>query len=583
MPYKFEYHKEDKPKNLSQESQDKLASYISDRWDKWDDLRRPNLEIIDAVEKAIYPSRKSSANKIDITMPEIYETKETYKAHLWKSWFSTLDTMFDVQGKSRDDHYKASQQKAALVDVFREINLVSKLEIGLDNWVTKGEFIAFINWKTKVKQVRRKELCPDYENFETEPATQPASIENGFSENSQAQVDVDSAQYKTPKLVSDFVLKDEVVYDGPDFTIVTPEAFVFDSTKKDNFDACPKIYRSWATYDEIASNKLYQNHDELKNLCEENKDNSDNKALKGDQIEILEYWGNIKLNDGTLLENWVITVAGRKAVVRFEPNPFVLNPFVFAAFLEDPKTKRGISPLYVALPLNEASTTILNLQLDALKLIINKPYLAPKGSLSGKINIKEGAIIEYDPALMPKEPIPLDFKDALVGWDFLRFFEEKIESATGVFKYLTGDTNGLANRTATEATGLMQAQGMRISKEIDVLNFRVKVPIIQKIAELMSNFSFDIKEIKITKHNGDVDFVVIDETVRQGRYEYVIGDTTAISERKSKLRENLEILHEFAKHPEIAPKIRWVEVMKWAFEQLGSADPNMFIREDIGF
>jgi hypothetical protein len=217
---------------------------------------------------------------------------------------------------------------------------------------------------------------------------------------------------------------------------------------------------------------------------------------------------------------------------------------------------------------------------DALKLIINKPYLAPKGSITGKINIKEGSIIEYDPVLMPKEPIPLDFKDALVGWDFLRFFEEKIESATGVFKYMTGDTNSSHARTATETTGLIQAQSMRIAKEIDILNFKVKVPVIRKIAELMANFSFDIKEIKITRNNGDIDFVVIDECVRQGSYEYIIGDSTSITERKFKLKENLEILYEFSKNPEVAPKVKWIEVLKWAFEQLGSTDPNMFIRED---
>lgn len=566
MPYKFEYQKENKLKKLDEQSYDKLVNYVSGKWDKWNEVRQPNLDAIDAVQKAIYPAGKTNSGKISITMPEIYEIKETYKAHLWKSWFSSLDTMFDVQGKAREDHYKAAQQKAALVDAFRDIELAAKLEKGLDNWVTKGEFIAFVNWNTRVKQVRRKEIYPGYEYTE-QPLNQNT---NGIPENPQAQA----------KANTGFVVKDEIVYDGPDITIVTPEAFVFDPAKKDNFDSCPKIYRSWATYDEIASNKLYQNLEELKDITE-NEKSSNNKAVKGDQIEILEYWGNIKLDDGTLLENWVITIAGRKNVIRFEANPFIINPFVFAAFLENPDNFRGISPMYVALPLNEASTTIMNLQLDALRLIINKPYLAPKGSLTGKINIKEGSIIEYDPALMPKEPVPLDFKDALVGWDFLKFFEQKIESATGVYKYLTGNTHDLATRTATEATGLMQAQNMRISKEIDMLNIKVKVPVIQKIAELMANFSFDIKEIKILKHNGDIDFVVVDETIRQGNYEYIIGDSSAIFERKANLKENLEILYQFAKHPEIAPKIRWIEVMKWAFEQLGSADPKMFIREDM--
>ncbi len=33
-----------------------------------------------------------------------------------------------------------------------------------------------------------------------------------------------------------FVIKDEIIYDGPDITIVTPEAFVFDPSKKENFE-----------------------------------------------------------------------------------------------------------------------------------------------------------------------------------------------------------------------------------------------------------------------------------------------------------------------------------------------------------
>lgn len=548
MPYKFEYEKEQKAVKLTDEVHDWLVSSVFDDWDKWDKIRRPNLEAAEAVERVIYPSKKPGT-KSDITMPEIYEIRETYKAHLWKSWFSSLDSMFDVQGKSKDDHFRATQQKAALINIFRDIDIVSKFEKGLDNWINRGEFVAFINWKTKVVQKRRKDLSYVDENGQIMP---------------------------------EFVVKDELVYDGPDITVVNPEAFVFDSAKKENFDSCPKIYRSWATYDEIASNKLYENFEELESLAGNNPSSqSSKKGIKGDQIELLEFWGDIKLKDGTLLKNWVITVAGRERVIRFEKNPFIINPFVFASFIEDPVTKRGISPLFVAIPLNEISTTILNLQIEALKLIVNKPYLAPKGSLSGQIKVREGAIIEYDPALMPKEPTPLDFKDALVGWDFLKFFEEKIESATGIFKYMTGNPGMTSAKTATEASGIMLGQNVRLAKEVDVLNFRVKIPVIQKIAELMANFSFDLKEIKISKPNGDIDFVLVDEAVRQGNYDYTIGDGVAIFERKARLKESLDVLYQFSKMPEIAPRIKWVEVLKWTFEQLGSVDPNIFIRNDV--
>lgn len=574
----------DVPQALRDEEQDFLVSCVSEKWDKWDELRRSNLEIADIVEKTVYPSKKGKLDKNSLEIPEIYEVKETYKSHLWKSWFSSLDTMFDVQGKSKSDHFMANQQKASLIDVFRDINLALKFEKGLDNWITKGEFIAFINWNTKTRQVRRKEYVQPA-NFSL--LNQGLNCDNeNYSELSEnfafAENNEDGQSFLWTESSAEFVIKDEIVYDGPDLTIVSPEAFVFDPDKKEDFDSCPKIYRSWATYDEISSNKLYQNYKGLQEIVgKKDSSKTNKKAVRGDQLEVLEYWGDIKLKNGTILRNYVLTIAGREKVIRFEPNPFIINPFVFASFLEDPETKRGISPLYVAVPLNQISSTILNLQVDALRLIINKPYLAPKGSLSGKISIKEGSIIEYDPALMPREPVPLDFKDALVGWDFLKFFETKIESATGVFKYMSGDSGVSKNRTATEATGLMIGQNVRLSKEVDVLNFKVKIPVIQKIAELLANFSFEVKEIKVFKPNGDIDFIPIDGIVRQGSYEYIIGDNTAIQERKAKLSDNLKLFYEFSNLPDVSQRIKWIEVLKWSFEQLGVADPNMFIKDDI--
>jgi len=550
MPYKFEYQENNRKIALNDEKEQFLAGHIAECWEKWDGLRKNNLAAISAVEKAIYPEVKHTNPKMCVSMPEIYEIKETYKAHLWKSWFSSLESMFDVQGKTREDNFNSSKQKAALVDVFRSIDFVSRLENGLESWINKGEFIAFVNWSTKIKHVRRKK--------------QVEILNNGDNQ--------EIFEGKTPK----YVVESEIVYDGPDVTIVAPEAFVFDADKRQNFEACPKIYRSWATFSEIKANLLYSNYEELQELSLKNSSNS--KICKGDQMELLEYWGDITLSDGTVLKNKVITLAGRQKIIRFEDNPFILNPFIFAAFLEDPVTKRGYSPLYVALPLNDVSETILNLQLEALKLIINKPYLAPKGALSGKINVKEGAVIEYDPALMPNQPVPLDFKDAIVGWDFLKFFESKIESTTGIFKYMIGSAGG-GNKTATETSGLIASQNIRISKEIDFLNYRVKLPLIQKIAELISNFCFDVQEIKVSSQNGDVEFVAIDETIRQGNYDYLIGDSSAAFERKTKFKESLSFLFEMAKHPEVAPKIKWIDVMKWAFGQIGSVDASMFIKD----
>jgi hypothetical protein len=63
--------------------------------------------------------------------------------------------------------------------------------------------------------------------------------------------------------------------------------------------------------------------------------------------------------------------------------------------------------------LNNLSSTILNKQIDALALMMNPPYLAPKGCFKGEQLVKPGKIIEYDAALMPTAPTALSFDKAI--------------------------------------------------------------------------------------------------------------------------------------------------------------------------
>lgn len=66
-------------------------------------------------------------------------------------------------------------------------------------------------------------------------------------------------------------------------------------------------------------------------------------------------------------------------------------------------------------------------------LMMNPPYLAPKGCFKGEQIVRPGKIIEYDSALMPQAPTPLNFDNALHGWDFLNYFKTTTESATGIY------------------------------------------------------------------------------------------------------------------------------------------------------
>jgi hypothetical protein len=129
-----------------------------------------------------------------------------------------------------------------------------------------------------------------------------------------------------------YVVENKIIFDGARVKAVSPESFVFDKSKKANWDSCPKIYQSWATIDDIKSNKVYQLDDEtknnLKNIAQKNDDNGDGQDVKGskaDLIEILEFWGDLKLDNDKILRNWLVTIAGRSEVIRFQPNPYIIT------------------------------------------------------------------------------------------------------------------------------------------------------------------------------------------------------------------------------------------------------------------
>ena len=349
-----------------------------------------------------------------------------------------------------------------------------------------------------------------------------------------------------------------------------------------DWDNCAKIYRTYSSLEEIfgdKSNNLLTDSklETLKGVMAKNK-REITKAVEENKLEILEYWGDIELSDGRVLKNKLAVIAGRQELIRFESNPFVINPFVHANIIENPTTGRGISPLRVALILNNLASTILNKQIDALALMMNPPYLAPKGCFRGQQDVQPGKIIEYDAALMPNQPVPLSFDKAMQGWDFLNYFKATIESATGIFKNMAGNIQ-TQERTATELNYSANGQEARLNLIIESINRKILIPTIEKTAEIIANFKLGTETITLNNH-GRTEFIDIDDNIRNANYIYRYGDRKANFERKSKLKELFEIVSSFAQVATVSERIDWIECFKFALEQYGVENSDNFLLEN---
>ena len=543
----------DETKNLAENDEKFLVGCITEKFDRFDSERSSQLTDIKLVRDAIYNSDIPKINGWDnrVVLPDIYELAQTLKSHISENLYSHPDAMFDVSGTSPLTQNYANRQKAMLVNTFEQMNIENEMEKIIDGIIETGESTLFVGWETKIKSTRRAKT------FE----------EQVVSEDKKS-----------------FAVDEKLVYDNAMIKHIKSEDFVFDKFNSDNWDKCAKIYRTYLSIDEIFSDKANNTLDDaklevLKEVVAGKKyKNNDDKAVDGKKVEVLEYWGDIELADGTLLKNWLIVVAARKEIIRFESNPFVINPFIHANIIESPQTGRGISPLRVALILNNIASTILNKQIDALALMMNPPYLAPKGCFKGQQDVKPGKIIEYDSALMPTAPTPLVFDKAMVGWDFLNYFKSTIESATGVFKNMAGNIQS-AERTATELNYSVSGQEARLNMLLDAINRKIIVPMVEKTAEIISYFKLG-KELIGVNDRGKTSFLEIDDEVRNANYVYRYGDRKATFERKLRIKELFEVVKSFAQVPEVEEKIDWLECFKFALEQYGIENANNFLLED---
>ena len=544
---------EDLTQTLSDTEEKFLVADITDKYERFEEQRSSQMTDIKLVRDAIYNRDVPKINGWDnrVELPDIYELAQTLKSHISQNLYSHPDAMFDVSGTTPQTQSYANRPKAMLVNTFEQMHIEDEIEKIIDSIVETGESTIFIGWETKIKSVRRAQTLEE--------------------------------QILNPEKQG-FVIDDKIIYDNAKVKHIKSEDFVFDKFNRDNWDKCAKIYKTYSTIDELYSDKANNLLDErkleiLKGVVASRKlQNNDENAVEGKKVEILEFWGDIELSDGTLLKNWLIVVAARREVIRFESNPFVINPFIHANIIESPATGRGISPLRVALILNSLASTILNKQIDALSLMMNPPYLAPKGCFKGQQDVKPGKIIEYDAALMPTAPTPLSFDKAMVGWDFLNYFKSTIESATGIFKNMAGNIQS-AERTATELNYSVSGQEARLNMMLDAINRKIIVPMVEKTAEIISYFKLG-KELIGVNDRGKTSFMEIDDNVRNANYVYRYGDRRASFERKSRLKELFEVVSSFAQVPEVEEKIDWLECFKFALEQYGIENANNFLLEE---
>lgn len=541
--FEFMLEKEQKPRRLTDAEANKTAADIGSLWKTWDDARAKQKAIAERLRPEIYLDERerqvtdaADEWKSDVHLNKIYSLNQTQQAYIWDNIYSDIDHLFDVEGADEISEETAAAQKSNLVNILTKIGIQRKLDAGIEYWGAVGEVCLFVSWKTVYRQIRRR----------------------------LDMMGADGLLYRTGA----YGIFNEEVYNGANVEAIDPLNLVWDPKVSpedaEKFNACGKIIKSWETYDAIALNKYYRlSKGELEAIKTElNRDNRDEDEPEGDKsdlifdgnrVEVLQYWGNFTLDDGTVLRNWHAVAVGRKYLAVFEPNRWVINPIINCATLRDAGNKRGIPELWSIYDICKEQEKKVNLQNDAQALNLNQPCYAPKDFFKeDKIRLFPGKVVTYkegfeDPNAIIKMQFPLISNEQII-----EYYDTTASSVSGIFPNMQGQDE-VKDATATEIKVKVQGQTTRLSKILDTIKQNAIVPMVEKVADLEANMKTGDELLYMNTGRGRTS-LIIGDTVRQGHYEYKYTDNTGLQKKLVQNQTMTQILGPVWNDPQVVLK-----------------------------
>ena len=571
MTFSYIIEKDDSEVKLNKEQANQLVKQISSDFANLNSERATNLKMGSDLANEIFFKNdfksvkdKTEKWKSKIKMCKTYMFYQTLKAFIWRNTYANVSSMFDVSGENRDSNNISNKQKAMLVDIMEKMDFQKTCDKVIDNALLYGELISFTAWKKKYQEYRR-----------------PISFfENLFSEDI----------FKLPQIMEaikngkNFWTDTKKVYDNPYIYPVNPADLVFDSSQFDNWDSCPKIYRCYKTPDEIVNNKYYtlskEEKEQIYALVSKNNNSpkKDDEIVNGSTVEVLEHWGDLKLADGTILKNWRAVVVARKYLVQFNKNESIINPFSYGAFITDPITKRGISPLYCVLSLAHFQEDLLNRTCNLQALNENPPLLAPEGFFDeDEIELYPGKIIEYGDNLTPNAAFQQMNFNPTVFLNDISFLNDLMAEVSGIFPNMIGSVEYTSAKTATEINTKSQGQMTRLSMLVDTINQDYILPCVEKIAKLCADFKMGTETIFLNKEN-QPETIEIDDEVRQADYKYTYSDSSQSVLKSEQADMLVAAVDKFAQQI----PLNLEEIFIWYFEQKGVDNPERFLGVNKG-
>lgn len=432
--------------------------------------KRLDLDVSSKMEEiynSLYRTVYGGATEADIErFPFAAEQFKVYKSAVIESSLQGYSALVEVNGMDAESELKMPKLKKVMTEQYREMSLLEKLSGDtVDDWILKGESIAFVKLRQNKEQFRTTEKISDADTGE---------------------------EMMSVKIIQG------VSYNTLDVERIDPLDFYVDAYDYENDPlGSTKIIRSWINAKNLLSSNAYPllSKEDKENIIASigrngqngqsyfnwgagstyNARTNYNKTNKK-QIEVLTFYGDYITMDNKVLNN-IKAVLVNGLIANVEYNKVSVNRIIYAPYKVDRQTHRSISPLAITLPVNKLVNRVTDLFIRNLQDVNDPIMLYQKGSITRQQanEYRTKRELEYnDLGAKPEFFAPPAANP--VGLQLIQLILDQNKNTLGLNKYMAGDSSGSV-RTAEESSILFQKANARMRVETDVFSYKFMLPL----------------------------------------------------------------------------------------------------------
>lgn len=300
-----------------------------------------------------------------------------------------------------------------------------------------------------------------------------------------------------------------------------------------------------------------------------------------DEVELLEYWGDIHLDGVTYHDVMVLTLMDG-SVLKFTANPYWAGrPYVVGQYVPTVNQPYSIGLLQPSLGLLATADNLLNHRLDAIELSIDPMYqvAADSGIDDDELFSQPGKVFRTTDG-NGITPIPTGDKAYTITYNETQTLDNNINENSGTPSLVSsGQVRAGERVTAQEIQAIKDSGGNRLSGVFARIESTFVYPILKKVFRMLQQFADESLVVQIdTDGNGSVAFVEVDPTDLTAAYELHPLGSNHVIEREQFIEQRVQLLGIASQVPQMMERLNMDAILEDIVGALGFDDPDRYLK-----